>query len=102
MAQKQSAATTQTPQDKRAARGGNSLLTALMLLPAVAVLLPSCVVLLIGMIPTVVAYMVDRSRAKSLAVTVGLVNFCGTLPGLAELWESWQDYEVAAAIATDS
>ncbi|MFQ5775918.1 MAG: hypothetical protein ACE5GS_15460 [Kiloniellaceae bacterium] len=84
--------------------GGNSraVLTAILLLPVVAVLLPTCVVLLIGMAPTAVAYMVDRAREKHLAVTVGLINFCGTLPGVADLWREGQAYAAAERVATDA
>lgn len=80
---------------------GRLLTTGLLMIPVVAVLLPTCVVLLIGMVPTVVAYMVDRTREKSLAITVGLLNFCGVLPGVFELWAEGQAYDVAMSVATD-
>ncbi len=84
--------------------GGGStrlIVTAVLLLPVVAVLLPTCMVLLIYMAPTLVAYLIDRSREKYLAITVGLLNFCGMLPAQAELWRHGQSYDAAMDIAID-
>lgn len=85
-----------------AKRGKRGVTSVLLLLPALAFLLPTCVVLLIGMMPTAVAFMIDRSRSKHLAITVGLLNFCGTLPGLVTLWEEGQAYATAARVAMDA
>jgi hypothetical protein len=80
---------------------GRVLITGFLLLPVVAVLFPTCMVLASGMVPTVVAFLVDRSRAKFLTLTVGMMNFCGTLPGVVDLWQHWQSYDMAGRIATD-
>lgn len=91
---------------KAASRGGkrgkSGITTTLVLLPVFGFLIPTCVVLLIGMMPTVVAVMLDRGRSKHLATTVGLLNFCGTVPGLVELWREWQAYAAATRIVTDA
>jgi len=71
------------------------------MLPVLAVLMPSCIVLGIGMAPTVVAYIVDRTQDRYLTITVGLLNVCGTLPGLAKLWSRGQSYDNAMSIAVD-
>lgn len=92
-----------------AAKGGTAksgltartIITGLLLLPVLAVLMPSCIVLGIGMAPTVVAYIVDRTSEKYLTITVGLLNFCGTMPGLVKLWSRGQNYDNAMAIAVD-
>lgn len=73
--------------------------TAVVLLPAIAVLMPSCILLGLGMAPTIVAYVVDRTREKYLAITVGLLNLCGVLPGLVRLWSEGQTYDVALRVA---
>ncbi|MFQ6016993.1 MAG: hypothetical protein ACE5KF_02255 [Kiloniellaceae bacterium] len=85
-------------------RGGPAMKigTVLLLLPVLGFLLPTCVVLVITMAPTVVAYMVDRAREKYLAITVGLLNFCGALPAVAELWSHGQSYAAAMEISTDA
>lgn len=83
-------------------RGGSkTIMTAVLLIPVVAVLLPTCLILAVNMLPTIVAYFVDRTREKYLAITVGLLNFCGTLPAIAALWRSGQAYDVGMDIATD-
>jgi hypothetical protein len=85
-----------------AKRGKGGITTVLLLLPVVAVLLPTFVVLLIGMMPTAVAAIAERRRSTHLTLTVGLLNFCGTLPGLVTLWEEEQAYATAARVATDA
>jgi len=77
---------------------GKLAMTGLLMLPVVAVLLPSCIVLTVNMVPTIVAYVVDKSREKYLAITVGLLNICGTLPALAALWQQDQSYDAALDI----
>jgi hypothetical protein len=90
----------QAQQDKQKGGGnGKLVMTGLLMLPVVAVLLPSFIVLTANMAPTVVAYVVDRSREKYLAITVGLLNICGTLPALAGLWQQDQSYAAALDIA---
>lgn len=81
--------------------GSKMIITVILLLPVIGVLLPTCVVLAINMAPTAAAYMIDRTREKYLAITVGLLNFCGTLPAEAQLWNHGQSYDVAFSIATD-
>lgn len=90
---------------KAKAGGGGSgrmIVTAVLLLPVIGVLLPTCVVFAINMAPTIVAYFVDRTREKYLAITVGLLNFVGVLPAEAELWRNGQSFDVGMSIATNS
>src|SRR3990172_11325009 len=85
-------------------KGGFSartIVTALLMLPVLAILMPSCIVLGIGMAPTVVACLVDRTHEKYLTITVGLLNVCGALPGLVTLWSRGQTYDNAMRIAAD-
>ncbi len=92
------------PASQNKTKGGGTgklVLTGLLLLPVVAVLLPSCIVLTVNMAPTIVAYVVDKSREKYLAITVGLLNVCGTLPALVGLWQQGQSYDAALDIAGD-
>ena len=86
------------------AKGGGTgklIVTGLFMLPVIAVLLPSCIVLVVNMVPTIVAYVVDRSHEKYLAITVGLLNICGTLPSLVKLWQNGQSYGAALSISSD-
>jgi hypothetical protein len=91
----------QTSGIPRKASGGRSIMTGILLLPVVVVLFPSTIVLLAGMVPSVVAYFVDRTGGKYLAITVALLNFCGTLLGLTRLWQQGQTLDAGLRIATD-
>lgn len=82
-------------------RRGPGILTAVLMVPVLGFLLPSAIVVLSGMVPSMAAFLVDRTRGKYLTVTVALVNLCGTLPGLARLWERDQSYAAAKALAFD-
>jgi hypothetical protein len=48
----------------------------------------SIVLLLIGMIPTALALLLDRSPQKDQARSVGYLNFAGCLPWMVDFWMS--------------
>ncbi len=50
------------------------------------VALPTMTLLLIGMLPTIVAYIIDRTRQKHAAFCVGGMNFLGVYYPLMQLW----------------
>lgn len=58
----------------------------LMMVPVVLVFMPTAIVVMIGMVPTMVAWAIDRGSPKLAPLTVGLLNFCGVLPFLISLW----------------
>ncbi len=66
--------------------------------------MPTMLLLLIGMAPTLVAFfIVDRHPAKYTTRAVGYLNFCGCLPYAIDLWRSggvW-DFETLAEIVSD-
>ncbi|MEO3428912.1 hypothetical protein AAFN88_08660 [Pelagibius sp. CAU 1746] len=72
-----------------------------LLFPFAALLLPTTLVIATMMGPTVVAYVTDRSREKHLAITVGLLNFAGTLPAIINLWSRGQSHPVAMDLIGD-
>lgn len=76
-------------------------LGAIFALPILALLLPSLIVLSVCLLPTLGAYVADRYRDKSLAITVGLLNLCGALPALWELWSQGQTTLAARAVLGD-
>lgn len=61
---------------------------AFMALPAGVVALPSAILLVIGLTPTLVALLIDREPEKYAAATVGSLNFCGVMPALITLWQT--------------
>ena len=73
------------------------VLVLIMLFPFAALLLPTTLVFATMMAPTWVAYITDRSREKHLAITVGLLNFSGTLPAIIDLWSRGQSHNAAMA-----
>jgi hypothetical protein len=67
-----------------------------------AVFLPSSVLLLIGMMPTIAAALVDRSKRKTRAVTVGAMNLAGCTPFLLDLWHQGHSFEKSIDIIMDA
>ncbi|MCB1538500.1 MAG: hypothetical protein H6865_00240 [Rhodospirillales bacterium] len=58
----------------------------------------STIILVAGMMPTLAANLVDKSRQKSRAISVGMMNFAGCLPFLLELWMGTQPNSLDAAV----
>jgi hypothetical protein len=93
-----------TEEDEGAApaqRGGGiwtRLALAVFLLPVVIVLFPTTVVLAPFMLPTVVAFVIDKLQGRPFTITVGLLNGAGTLPAVLVLWS--QGHTLAAAQET--
>lgn len=90
---------------KKAKAGGPpfwmKILALTLLFPFAAVLLPTTLLFFIMMAPTWVAYITDRSREKHLAITVGMLNFAGTLPAIVELWTRGQNHDTAMSMIGD-
>jgi len=70
-------------------------------LPLVVLMFPTFIVLVTGMLPTLVATFIERNREKHLAFTVGLMNLCGTLPGVVSVWEQGQSEQAAFNVLND-
>ncbi len=73
----------------------------LIILMLAAVLMPSAILMCVLMIPSFVAFIVDRSPQRYLTMTVSLPNFCGVLPALAALWELGQTFDGAFSGISD-
>ena len=67
----------------------------------VVVAFPTMILLGLGMLPTAVAYFIDRTPAKHAAFCVGGLNFAGVFGFLLDLWTGSHTVEGAAAILTD-
>jgi hypothetical protein len=63
--------------------------------------LPTMLVLTLGLLPTLVAFVVDVHPRKYAARSVGFLNFAGTLPFLISLWSGHHDLISAMRILTD-
>jgi hypothetical protein len=62
---------------------------------------PLFVVFLIGMVPTVVAFVCDRDRDKYMAIAIGAGNFAGVVPFLVALAMQGPTLTRAAETVTD-
>lgn len=63
--------------------------------------LPSVVIIFFGMLPTIVAFIIDRSKRRNASFCVGGINFCGVFPYLMDLWGHDNTMEMSIRILTD-
>ncbi|KAA0593240.1 hypothetical protein J2848_005350 [Azospirillum lipoferum] len=80
---------------------GGALTLILLIVPAALIVLPTTILFGIGMIPTIVAYVVDRDPDKSAPITVGGLNFCGCMPFAIDLWKHQHTIGAAAKVFAD-
>jgi hypothetical protein len=96
---------TQAVKQAKAARTGTprgpKILFWTVLLPVAGLFLPTLTVLALAMLPTLGAYVAERSRENHLVVTVGLMNFCGSLPAVVELWSGGQSFAAIGPVLHD-
>lgn len=78
------------------------LLIALSVFLALLVFsLPTVIVLFIGMLPSVVAAIIDRSDERHFAYSVAAFNFCGVFPFMLEMWTGEHSISAASNTITD-
>ncbi|MCZ6467090.1 MAG: acyl-CoA synthetase [Alphaproteobacteria bacterium] len=87
-----------TPQPGRGAKAGWLFIVFLLLL---IFSLPTVLLLLFGMLPAIVAYIIDPSKHKTSTICVGTMNFAGVFPYLLGLWTGIHSIDVALGILTD-
>lgn len=75
---------------------GGALLILVMATPG------TVLVLFFGMLPTGVAFVVDSSRGKYAASSVGGMNFAAMFPFLFDLWMHGNSVSAASAVLTDA
>jgi hypothetical protein len=63
--------------------------------------LPVTMVLIVCMIPTLVAAMVDANKQKTAWLTIGAPNLAGSLPVIFHLWDLGPSLSNAMSLATD-
>lgn len=66
---------------------------------AAVVFLPTTMVLLVGMVPTLVACLADRTAERVRGLTVGSMNMAGCAPFIVDLWTSGHTPDRAVEIA---
>jgi hypothetical protein len=69
-------------------RGGGLATAALVLVvPLSFFFLPIMMVLAVGLVPTLVAFVVDRGPERTAPLTVAAMNLVGVLPFAVQLWQ---------------
>ena len=89
---------------KKAGGRGHSWLFWLVLaaiLPFGFLVLPSMVLFIAGMVPTVVALIAIRDPDGFAHLSIGILNVAGVLPWLVELWKTGHDFGRVQSILTD-
>ena len=56
---------------------------------------PTALILFFGMMPAIVAFLVDRTRQKYGPLCVTGMNFCGVFPVLLDLWTTEHSFSAA-------
>ena len=68
---------------------------------AAVVFLPITALLFVGMLPTVMARVTDKTKERTKVLTVGFMNFAGCFPFLYQLVESGLKFENSIGIISD-
>lgn len=87
---------------ERRRRGRSNLTWILVTLTFLLVIAgPTMIVLFFGMLPTLVAFIVDRTEQKSATFCVGSINFIGVFPYVMDLWLKNNTIDAAINNVTD-
>lgn len=83
-------------------RGRSNLTWILLILTFFLVIAsPTVIVIFFGLLPTLVAYIIDRSKSKAATFCVGGINFVGVFPYVISLWTERNTIDAAMAIVSD-
>ena len=80
---------------------GNIFLYLVIAVPLGLMVVPTIIVLAVALIPTGVAFIMERGKGYYGGITVGVMNLAGTTPYLADLWFSGHTVEGAVDIITN-
>ena len=98
-----SAPTDNSPETNDRRRRGRSNLTWILVVGTFLLVIAAStmVVLFFGMLPTLVAYIIDRSEQKSATFCVGAINFIGVFPYILDLWILPSSFDTALNTVSD-
>ena len=98
-----SAPTDNSPETNDRRRCGRSNLTWILVVGTFLLVIAAStmVVLFFGMLPTLVAYIIDRSEQKSATFCVGAINFIGVFPYILDLWILPSSFDTALNTVSD-
>lgn len=76
-------------------------LYVMLAIPIGLMIVPTAIVLMFALLPSAVAFIMERSRGWYGGVCVGALNLAGASPYLVDLWFDGHTIEAAFAILTD-
>lgn len=87
---------------KRHEKGRMTIVWFILLFVLLVIIsLPTVMVVFFGLLPTIVAYIVDNTEHKYTTACVGGMNFCGVFPYLLDLWMTSHTIDYAKELMTD-
>lgn len=78
-----------------------AFLYVMLAIPIGLMIIPTVIVLAVAMVPTGVAFIMERGKGYYGGLTVGAMNLAGASPYLADLWVDGHTVEVALGIITN-
>lgn len=93
----------QAPQQQalRQDKGGKILWSALIIIFMVIIALPTVLIVFFGMMPSIVAFIIDRSEEKYSTFCVAGMNFTAVFKYLMDLWVGENSIDMALKILSD-
>lgn len=87
---------------RRARSKGNGLTVLLLIVVPLSLLfMPTAVLLAVGLVPTAVAFVIDRDPDKTAPMTVGALNFVGVMVFAIRLWRGQHTLSGVMALLGD-
>lgn len=80
---------------------GKVFLYIMLAIPIGLMMVPTAIVLMFALLPSAVAFIMERSKGWYGGVCVGALNLAGASPYLVDLWFDGHTIEAAFAIITD-
>jgi hypothetical protein len=77
------------------ARSGRTMTLMILVLVIIVGIsfMPTTIVVVAGLIPTLAAFVADQSARRSVTLTIGFMNAAGIVPSIIDLWQSGQTVE---------
>ena len=79
----------------------NAFLYFMIAVPIALMIIPTIVVLSVALLPTGVAFLVERGKGYYAGVTVGSLNLAGAAPFLTDLWFEGHTVDLAIDVITN-
>lgn len=78
-----------------------AFLYVMLAIPIGLMIIPTMIVLAVALVPTGVAFIMERGKGYYGGLTVGAMNLAGAAPYLADLWTEGHTIALAVGIITD-